>query len=202
MIVVLLLQVKNAMNLLLIDNYDSFTWNLHQLLQKTGSHNIGVVKNDCIDETLLQKADAFIFSPGPGLPNDAGKMKSIIMSYASKKKMLGVCLGHQAIGEVFGAKIVRSNNIYHGVQTKLNIHSNIGIFKNIPQHTLVGRYHSWVISKSEFPENLEITATDDSGNIMAIKHKNLDITGIQFHPESIMTPTGMQMLKNWLYCTY
>ncbi len=186
------------MHILLIDNYDSFTWNLHQLLRQAGASCIDVVKNDSITESQIAHADALVFSPGPGLPHQAGEMGNIIRRHADNKKMLGVCLGHQAIGEVFGAKIIPAPNIYHGEQTPLHIICNNGIFNQIPQYTLVGRYHSWIVDKKGLPLDLKITATDDKGIIMAMQHVHFDITGIQFHPESIMTPTGLQMIKNWM----
>lgn len=186
------------MNILLIDNYDSFTWNLHQLLQQAGAYAVRVVKNDEVTDEDVANADALVFSPGPGLPWEAGAMKNIIKRYSEKKKMLGVCLGHQAIGEVFGTKTVPADKIYHGEQTELQFVTDDILFVDIPSNALVGRYHSWVIDKATFPDTLEITAVDKEGVIMAMRHKTLDIRGVQFHPESIMTPAGLQMMKNWL----
>lgn len=186
------------MHILLIDNYDSFTWNLHQLLQQAGATRIDVVKNDEVADVDVKRADALVFSPGPGLPHQAGEMKNIISKHAGNKKMLGVCLGHQAIGEVFGAKVIPAPSIYHGEQTALHILYDDVIFKQVPQNTPVGRYHSWIVDKNGFPSDLEITATDGEGIIMAMRHTCFDITGIQFHPESIMTPAGLQMAQNWL----
>lgn len=186
------------MRILLIDNYDSFTYNLFHLLQMAGGDEIVVQKNDRILTSAIVKCDAIVFSPGPGLPSKAGRMEQIIEAYKSKKKMLGVCLGHQAIGEIFGASVVHSGEIIHGEATPLNIVENGGIFDSIPNGTLVGRYHSWIISNTNFPSALKVTATDNQGIIMAIRHLHYDITGVQFHPESIMTPMGGKMIKNWL----
>ncbi len=186
------------MRILLIDNYDSFTYNLLHLLRNAGVDDIVVQKNDKVSTSQILKIDAVVFSPGPGLPSEAGMMKQIIEKYKSTKKMLGVCLGHQAIGEVFGAAIVHSGEIFHGEATNLNILDNAGVFKGIPTGTLVGRYHSWIISNHNFPSCLQVTATDNKGVIMAICHRDFDITGIQFHPESVMTPLGLSMVKNWL----
>ncbi len=186
------------MRILLIDNYDSFTWNLHQLLVQAGAEAVQVLKNDEVTDEDVHSADALVFSPGPGLPCEAGAMKNIIKTYAERKKILGVCLGHQAIGEVFGTKTVPADKIYHGEQTALQVLTDDLLFADIPSHSLVGRYHSWVIDKATFPDTLEITAVDKEGVIMAIRHKTLDIRGVQFHPESIMTPVGLQMIKNWI----
>jgi len=186
------------MRLLLIDNYDSFTWNLFQLLKKAGVERIEVVKNDHFIQEQLDEADTLVFSPGPGLPSQAGLMNKIIALYAGSKRMLGVCLGHQAIGEVFGAQMVHSGSVFHGTSTPLQIIGHDRIFNNIPQNTLVGRYHSWIVSREKFPEPLLVTAIDAQGNIMAMRHKEFDITGVQFHPESFMTPLGLEMIRNWI----
>jgi len=186
------------MRILLIDNYDSFTWNLHQLLQKAGAGVIDVVKNDEVFPYHIEQADAVVFSPGPGLPSEAGQMKDIIRQNAGCKKMLGICLGHQAIAEVFGARLVQADEIFHGMATPLTIPEKTYLFKDMPEPVLAGRYHSWVVNTERFPEELLITATDAKGVIMALRHKTLDINGVQFHPESILTPYGEKMLRNWM----
>lgn len=186
------------MKILLIDNYDSFTWNLHHLLMNAGATEVDVVKNDSVDSNMIQKADALVFSPGPGLPDDAGQMKEIIRLYAGRKKMLGICLGHQAIAEVYGASLVHADEICHGTSTDLRILERDCIFTGMPDTVLVGRYHSWVVSNTDFPIALKITSTDEKGVIMSFRHNLLDITAVQFHPESILTPLGEKMIRNWM----
>jgi len=188
------------MNILLIDNYDSFTWNLHQLLLKSGCKKVTVVKNDEVYIDQFEDADALVFSPGPGLPAEAGSMKSIIKQYSGQKKILGICLGHQAIAEVYGARIVPATEIFHGTSTELDIIERTHIFSGMPEIVKVGRYHSWVVSTENFPDSLLITATDHKGVIMAFRHKTEDTTGVQFHPESILTPLGEKMIRNWISC--
>jgi anthranilate synthase component 2 len=187
------------MKVLLIDNYDSFTWNLHHLLIEAGLENVQVATNDRIDDLMITTADALVFSPGPGLPDEAGQMKCIVRKYSGIKKMLGVCLGHQAIAEVFGASLIHADEIFHGTATRIEILEHDYLFRNLPEDVSVGRYHSWVVNPEQFPERLKITAIDSVGNIMAIRHRTLDITGVQFHPESIMTPLGVQMIRNWMH---
>ena len=186
------------MKLLLIDNYDSFTWNLHQLLMRAGSGDIVVVKNDRVLDSQLRTADAIVFSPGPGLPEAAGRMKEKIAEFAGRKKMLGICLGHQAIAEVFCATLIQADEIFHGTATKLITRENHYLFDGINEDTSVGRYHSWVVSNVDFPEDLIITAVDEKNTIMAIRHRMFDISGVQFHPESILTPAGERMMRNWM----
>lgn len=186
------------MKILLIDNYDSFTWNLHHLLVKADAEEVIVVKNDLLDMGKIAEFDAIVLSPGPGLPSEAGRMKEVISRFAGVKKILGICLGHQAIAEVFGGKLVLASDIYHGTATKLTINEQNFIFRNMPEEVLVGRYHSWIIDSNSFPESLKVTATDELGVIMAIRHRTLDITGVQFHPESILTPLGELMIRNWM----
>ncbi len=186
------------MRILLIDNYDSFTWNLYQLLLKAGAGVIEVVKNDQVIPDHISRADAIVFSPGPGLPQDAGNMKEIIIQNLEMKKMLGICLGHQAIAEVFGASLIQSDVIFHGTATLLTILEPAYLFKEMPERVMAGRYHSWVVDPVNFPTELQVTATDEKGVIMAMRHKTLDITGVQFHPESILTPLGEKMIRNWM----
>ena len=187
----------------IIDNYDSFTYNLVHLVEKTIPTNVTVFLNDKFELEQLDAFNKIILSPGPGLPQDAGKTMDVIRYFSASKSILGVCLGHQAIGLAFGASLKNLDTVYHGIETNINItketfDNSSSLFSNIEMPMLVGRYHSWVIDKDNFPNDLIITATDDDNNIMAIKHKTLDIQGIQFHPESIMTKTGDKLIKNWL----
>ena len=187
-----------TMKIILIDNYDSFTWNLHQLLLKAGAKEVIVIENDKVTDDAIDLADAIVFSPGPGLPDEAGRMKEIIKKYAARKKMLGICLGHQAIAEVFGAKLEHADEIFHGTSTHLRIFERTTIFRDLPEVVLAGRYHSWIVSNKGFPEVLQILATDEKGVIMAFRHQLLNISGVQFHPESILTPLGEKMMRNWM----
>jgi anthranilate synthase component II len=190
--------LPRKMRILLIDNYDSFTWNLHHLIVDAGASAIDIIENDKVTPEMVEKADALVFSPGPGLPGEAGLMKSIIKGYAGRKKMLGICLGHQAIAEVFGASLLHADEIFHGTATQLVILEQDYIFCDMPGLIEAGRYHSWVVNPLSVPQELLVTAVDQAGVIMAIRHKTLDITGMQFHPESIMTPLGEKMIRNWI----
>lgn len=191
--------------ILVLDNYDSFTYNIVQLVNKLTNTKTTVILNDQINLEEVKKFDKIILSPGPGVPKEAGLLLPLINSYAKSKSILGVCLGHQAIGESFGATIINLPKVYHGVSSKIAIHHKTTeykneLFKNLPSFIEVGRYHSWAIDKETLPKDFTITAEDDNGIVMAIQHNNLDVQGIQFHPESVMTPTGENMLKNWLQC--
>lgn len=185
------------MKISIIDNYDSFTYNLAHLVKELGAE-VKVYRNDQFEMNDLADTDKIILSPGPGIPSEAGKLLDVIRYYAGKKPMLGVCLGHQAIGEVFGAKLENLDDVFHGVATEGSQLGNDYIFKGLPERFLMGRYHSWVVSKEDFPDCLEITAQSDEGQIMALKHKEYDIHGIQFHPESVLTPDGQAIVSNWL----
>lgn len=187
---------KFLTKVLLVDNYDSFTYNLKHLLEINGA-DVSVIKNDEVKIETIKNFDRIVFSPGPGLPAEAGKMNEIIEKFYKSKPMLGVCLGHQAIGSFYGGKLLNLNNIYHGVESEI-IHYNDNLFCNIDNCFIAGRYHSWIISNSDFPEELEILAVDKEQNIMALKHKIFPSYGIQFHPESIMTPAGSEIIYNWL----
>ncbi len=183
----------------MIDNYDSFTYNLFQYFGIIGAE-VDVVRNDKIKvaDIDIYKYDKIVISPGPGTPDDSGVSLEIINKFKTKIPILGVCLGHQCIGQVFGAKIVQADNVMHGKTSKV-FHNNASIFENIPNPFIATRYHSLVIEKDSFPDELDITATSDDGNIMGVKHKIYDIWGIQFHPESILTKYGMEILKNFLF---
>lgn len=190
--------------ILVIDNYDSFTYNLVHIIQKQVKTKVAVYRNDKIDIETINEYDKIVLSPGPGIPSEAGLLLPIIQTYAASKSFLGVCLGHQAIGEVFGAKIENLNAVYHGISTPVYItHPQMqqeprSVFFNLSDAFEAARYHSWIISKENFPEELIITAVDDQDNIMAVQHKHYDVQGVQFHPESVLTPLGEKMIINWL----
>jgi anthranilate synthase component 2 len=192
-----------VMKILVFDNYDSFTYNLVHLVEKILHEKVDVYRNDQIPLEKVKEYDKIILSPGPGIPVEAGLMLPLIKEYASTKPILGVCLGHQAIGEAFGGKLVNLSTVYHGVATPVKIKSEKSkvkndLFENLPDELEVGRYHSWVVSKENFPEELEITAEDDNGYIMGLQHKTYDVQGVQFHPESVLTPMGEKIMRNWL----
>ncbi|MCQ2375659.1 MAG: aminodeoxychorismate/anthranilate synthase component II [Salinivirgaceae bacterium] len=184
--------------IVIIDNYDSFTYNLSHLVKELGA-NVTVYRNDQFELTDLEKFDKIILSPGPGIPSEAGLLMQVIKAYAGKKPILGVCLGHQAIGESFGGKLVNLSDVFHGVQTPAKIVADDYIFAGLGSDIQVGRYHSWVVDADSFKAtDLEITATSNEGQVMALRHKTYDIRGIQFHPESVLTPEGKVMIGNWL----
>ncbi len=187
------------MKILIIDNYDSFTYNLVQLVKENSNHEIFVLRNDAFELDDIKQYDKIILSPGPGLPSEAGLMPEVVRSYAGIKPILGVCLGHQCIGEVFGAKLKNLSKVVHGkgVETKIT-NSETYLFKNLPKVIITGRYHSWVVDDLDLPDCLEVTAVDAENVIMALKHKVYDIQGVQFHPESVLTPVGKIIIKNWL----
>lgn len=186
------------MRIVIIDNYDSFTYNLVSLVHEVAGIRPEVLRNDQFELGALDVFDKIILSPGPGLPADAGLLLPVIKTYADKKSILGVCLGHQAIGEVFGAKLKNIERVFHGVATPARRLLPDPLFDGIDESFEIGRYHSWVIDPASLPSELEVLAIDDEGSIMAIRHRNLDIKGVQFHPESILTPTGKQLMENWL----
>lgn len=186
------------MKVVIIDNYDSFTYNLCQLVTELGV-NVTVLKNDAFVEADLEVYDKIIFSPGPGVPADAGKMEEVIRTFAGHKPMLGVCLGEQAIGEVFGAKLKNLKQVYHGVQSVVQVVDSTCVFEGLSDEIQVGRYHSWVVDSEDLPTDLCVTAISEEGYIMALRHQMYPIYGIQFHPESILTPMGKQMISNFLF---
>jgi len=204
------------MRLLVFDNYDSFTYNLVHLVEKIIHQKVDVYRNDQIPLEKVKDYDKIILSPGPGIPEEAGLLLPLIKEYAASKSILGVCLGHQAIGEAFGGKLVNLSSVYHGVATNIrqlkpaevrvessHLKSETAehsrkVFDGMPEELEVGRYHSWVVSREGFPEELEITAEDDNGYIMALQHKTYDVQGVQFHPESVLTPDGEKLMRNWL----
>ena len=192
------------MRLLVFDNYDSFTYNLVHLVEKILGDKVTVFRNDKIDLDAIDEFDKIILSPGPGIPSEAGLLLPLIKTYAAKKSILGVCLGHQAIGEAFGGKLINLTTVYHGLatpiqlQTASNHQRDNDVFHGFENELIVGRYHSWVISDEGFPDELEVTARDHNHYIMALRHKTYDVQGVQFHPESVLTPEGEKILRNWL----
>lgn len=185
------------MKIILIDNYDSFTYNLAHLLKALGAQ-VDVRRNDQFDLKELEVYDKILLSPGPGIPSEAGQMPEVIRMYAGRKPILGICLGHQAIGEAFGAQLENLREVFHGVQTPARLLDKTGIFQGLPDEIPVGRYHSWVIRQDSLPACLTATAVDKGGEIMAIRHTDMDIQGLQFHPESVLTPLGARIMENWL----
>ncbi len=180
-----------------IDNYDSFTYNLVHYLEDLNAL-VTVFRNDEFALDELQPFDKIVLSPGPGLPAQAGNLLEVIKTYASQKSILGVCLGMQAIAEVFGGKLSNLPQVQHGVSTIIEVNTQEKIYRGLPQKINIGRYHSWVVSSQNFPEELLITAQDSQQNIMSLRHQTFDLTGVQYHPESILTPLGKQILANWL----
>lgn len=184
--------------ILIFDNYDSFTYNLVHLVKELGYTDVDVCRNDKISLEEVDKYDKIILSPGPGIPSEAGLLLPLIKEYADKKPILGVCLGHQAIGEAFGATLTNLEDVFHGVATKIKIINDDYIFDGLENELEVGRYHSWIVDNKNLPDCFEITAKDTEGQIMALKHKEYDIHGVQFHPESVLTPMGATIVKKFL----
>lgn len=205
------------MKVLVFDNYDSFTYNLVHLVEKIIHEKVDVFRNDQIPLEKVKDYDKIILSPGPGIPEEAGLLLPLIKEYAGSKSILGVCLGHQAIGEAFGGTLTNLTSVFHGVATPIKIvsgelsvvseeknspftihHSRKNLFEGLPEEFEVGRYHSWVVDRKNFPSELEITAEDETGFIMGLQHKTYDVQGVQFHPESVLTPNGEKIMRNWL----
>ena len=181
----------------IIDNYDSFTYNLRHLLKELGA-SVTVVRNDKFRIEDLEQFDKIVLSPGPGIPSEAGLMPQVIMAYAGRKPILGICLGHQAIGEAFGAKLLNIGNVVHGVATPAHLTAQDYLFEGLASDLEVGRYHSWVVDDKDLPQCLEVTSRSDDGYIMSLRHREYDVRGIQFHPESVLTPQGKTIINNWL----
>ncbi len=204
------------MNILVFDNYDSFTYNLVHLVEKITHQKVDVFRNDEIALEKVKVYDKIILSPGPGIPEEAGLLLPLIKEYAATKSILGVCLGHQAIGQAFGGTLTNLSTVFHGVATKIQVgsqksgvgsssnsrfaihDSRFNLFKDLSNEIEVGRYHSWVVDNENFPSTLEVTARDANNFIMALQHKTYDVQGVQFHPESVLTPDGEKIMKNWL----
>ena len=193
----------NKMKILVFDNYDSFTYNLVHLVEKITGEKVDVYRNDQIALADVVAYDKIILSPGPGIPEEAGLLLPLINEYAATKSILGVCFGHQAIAEAFGGKLTNLRTVFHGVATPIQIKTDAAwggtkILQGLPETIEVGRYHSWIVSDEDFPDELEVTARDKNGYIMALEHKTFDVQGVQFHPESVLTPDGEIILRNWL----
>ena len=191
------------MKILVFDNYDSFTYNLVHLVKKITGEKVDVYRNDQITLADVAAYDKIILSPGPGIPKEAGLLLPLIKEYAATKSILGVCLGHQAIAEAFGGTLINLSTVFHGVATPVKIippqaGQKSKILQGLPETIEVGRYHSWIVSDDNFPEELEVTARDGNGYIMGLQHKEFDVQGVQFHPESVLTPDGEKILQNWL----
>lgn len=185
------------MKVVIIDNYDSFTYNLSHLVKELGAE-VTVYRNDKFTLDQLQPFDKIILSPGPGIPSEAGLMPDVIRRYAGEKPILGVCLGHQAIGESFGGRLTNLSDVFHGVATPCRIVADDYLFEGLPRQIEIGRYHSWVVDAEGLPDSLEATSLSDEGYIMSLRHRELDIRGIQYHPESVLTPDGKRIISNWL----
>lgn len=190
------------MKILVFDNYDSFTYNLVHLVEQITGNRVDVYRNDELPLENIKGYDKILLSPGPGVPSEAGLLLPLIKEYAATKSILGVCLGHQAIGEAFGGTLTNLSTVYHGIATPVQQIANEGkhsrLFDGLADEFIVGRYHSWVVDQQNFPDALRITAKEEHGYIMALEHKTYDVQGVQFHPESILTPDGAIILKNWL----
>ena len=190
------IEIEN-MKIVVIDNYDSFTYNLVHYLEDLNAE-VTVFRNDEFELEELEKFDKILLSPGPGVPDEAGLLKAVIKKYAPTKSIFGVCLGLQAIGEVFGGKLTNLEKVYHGVATKVTQIEDDFIFYDLPKEIEVGRYHSWVVANENLPEELIITSIDENGQIMSMKHSTYDVRGVQYHPESVLTPNGKKILENWI----
>lgn len=185
--------------ILLLDNYDSFTYNLYHYIDSTGGFIVDVIRNDAVKIASINSYDGIVLSPGPGLPKESGLLMNVIDTYHSRKRIFGVCLGHQALAEYFGAKLLNLPEVLHGIQTPIKIlEPKHYIFHDMPSIIEVGRYHSWVVDPIDLPDCITVTAIDYDNQIMALSHKKYDICSVQFHPESIMTSYGMKIILNWL----
>lgn len=185
------------MRIVIIDNYDSFTYNLAHLVKELGAE-VEVLRNDQFQIEDLLPYDKIILSPGPGIPSEAGLLLDVIRQYAPIKPILGVCLGHQAIGEYFGGHLTNLSQVFHGVSSTISVTTPDYIYNELPDHIEVGRYHSWVVDTQAFPDCLEITSVSEEGQIMSLRHRQYDVRGIQYHPESVLTPDGQKIISNWL----
>lgn len=185
------------MRIAIIDNYDSFTYNLAHLVKWLGVE-VDIMRNDKFRLEELDEYDKLLLSPGPGIPSEAGLLLDVIRAYAGRKPILGVCLGHQAIAEVFGGKLKNLTDVFHGVATPCDIIADDSLYRGLSRRIVVGRYHSWAVAKDNFPDSLEVTSMSDDGEIMSLRHRQYDIRGIQFHPESVLTPDGSRIIGNWL----
>jgi anthranilate synthase component 2 len=183
--------------ILVVDNYDSFTYNLVYIVRQLG-YDPTIWRNDQFTLDAMEDFDKIILSPGPGIPSEAGLMPALIQRFAGSKSILGVCLGHQALGEAFGGNLINLKEVFHGVATRIKLDSDEPLFEGLPEEINVGRYHSWVVDENNFPADLKVTAVDTEGKVMALRHRKLDVAGVQFHPESVMTEHGVRMIRNWI----
>lgn len=187
------------MKIAILDNYDSFTYNLVHAIEKILKQKIDVIRNDQVDVEYFGKYDKIVLSPGPGIPDEAGILKPLIKRWAPEKSILGVCLGQQAIGEVFGGSLVNLDKVYHGVSsTIIQTVNDEKMYTGLPEIFEAGRYHSWIVKREDLPSCLEVTSIDKQGQIMSLRHKTYDVRGVQYHPESVLTPLGEKMIENWL----
>ncbi|MXV37975.1 aminodeoxychorismate/anthranilate synthase component II [Flavobacteriaceae bacterium Ap0902] len=186
------------MKILILDNYDSFTYNLVQLVEEITGDEVVVIKNDEIDLESIPNYDGVILSPGPGIPEEAGKLLEVIKQYSSSVPMLGVCLGHQAMVEAYGGKLKQLEKVQHGIGVNLKLQNAHSLYEDATQPIQVGRYHSWVVDEEHLPEGFEVTSTDENGIIMSFYHQKYPMVGVQYHPESILTPDGKVLLQNWI----
>ena len=197
------IKIEKGMKILVFDNYDSFTYNLVHLVEKITGEKVDVYRNDQITLADVAAYDKIILSPGPGIPEEAGLLLPLIKEYAATKSILGVCLGHQAIAQAFGGTLLNLSTVFHGVATpviRVSHPTRVAhpVLNGLPDKFEVGRYHSWIVSEDNFPSVLEVTARDENGYIMALQHKTFDVQGVQFHPESVLTPDGEKIMRNWL----
>lgn len=190
--------MNTSKKILVFDNYDSFTYNLVHAIKKLGYLQVDVYRNDEIALDKVDEYDKILLSPGPGVPSEAGELLPLIKRFAATKSILGVCLGHQAIGEAFGGTLLNLDNVHHGISSQIKVMEPDVLFKNIPDKFEGGRYHSWVVAQENFPTSLKVIAVDANGEIMALRHQTYDVCGVQFHPESVLTPMGETLLLNWL----
>jgi anthranilate synthase component 2 len=186
------------MKILVFDNYDSFTYNLVQMIKELSDATVEVYRNDEIPLEKVKQYDKILLSPGPGIPAESGLLLPLIKEYAATKSILGVCLGLQAIGEAFGGTLTNLSQVYHGISTPIHLTNPSTLFEGLPNSFSVGRYHSWVVAENNFPADLVITSKDDEGYIMSLEHKQYDVKGVQYHPESVLTPDGVKIIGNWL----
>lgn len=189
------------MKVILLDNYDSFTYNLVHMVKEilAAGDDLDVVQNDQVELNSLEDYDRIILSPGPGLPEEAGRLMPLIERWAPVKPILGVCLGHQALGRVYGARLINPRQVFHGVKSRVRLVNKNYLFNGLADEIAAGRYHSWFVDRKDFPDALEITAISDDGLVMGLRHREYDVHGVQFHPESILTPAGKDILANFLY---
>ncbi len=186
------------MKILVLDNYDSFVYNLVHYIRQLGFTDVDVYRNDKIALSDVEKYDKILLSPGPGIPNESGIMIDLIKKYAGSKSIMGVCLGHQAIAEAFGSELENMDEVLHGVGNKMEVVAEDSIYNELPNSFEVGRYHSWQVKKDTLGDVFKITGVDENGNVMSIRHNSLDVVGVQYHPESVLTEHGLKIVENWL----